>query len=169
MRPDEGNFESKLRGISESDRQALLHDPAILIMDEPTAGLDPTARADLLDSLRHLMQEHPSLCVLLSSHIFEDLEASATAILILRHGRLVFRASLDTLHDSTLYRSETPDTIEASPELLLSWRRQETEWRLVRRGSPLDTDLRRRPDHVEEQPTSLIGAIYHGTERTDVD
>lgn len=148
---------------------ALSHRAELLILDEPTAGLDPTARADLQDSIRHLMREHSSLCVLLSSHIFEDLEASATAILILRHGRLVFRASIDTLHDSTLYRSETPATIPASPELLLRWRRRETEWLLVRRGSPLDTDLRRRPDHVAEQPTSLFAAIYHGTERSDVD
>ena len=115
------------------------------------------------------MREHPSLCVLLSSHIFEDLEESATELLIMRRGRLVFRASIDTLRDSTLYRSETPDTVSASADLLMGWRRRETEWRLVRRGSPLDADLRLRPDHVEEQPTSVIAAIYHGTEHTDVD
>ena len=148
---------------------ALSHRAELLIFDEPTAGLDPTARADLQDSIRHLMREHPSLRVLLSSHIFEDLEEFATEILILRHGRLVFRASIDTLYDSTLYRSETTDTIAASPDLLLRWRRRKTEWRLVRRGSPLDIDLRLRPDHVEEQPTSVIATIYHGTERTDVD
>ena len=148
---------------------ALSHRADLLILDEPTAGLDPTARVDLQDTIRHLIREHPSLCVLLSSHIFEDLDESATEILILRRGRLVFHASLDTLHDSTLYRSQAPDTVAASPDLLLRWRRRETEWLLVRRGSPLDIDLRLRPDHVEERPTSVIAAVYHGTEHLDVD
>ena len=148
---------------------ALSHRAELLILDEPTAGLDPTARADLHDTIRNLIREHPSLCVLLSSHIFEDLDESATEILILRRGRLVFHASIDTLHDSTLYRSQTPDAVAASADLVLRWRRRGTEWLLVRRGSPLDTDLRLRPDHVETQWTSVIAAVYHGTERIDVD
>ena len=148
---------------------ALAHRAELLILDEPTAGLDPTARADLQDTIRNLIREHPSLCVLLSSHIFEDLEEAATEIHILRRGRLVFYASTDTLHDSTLYRSEAPGAVAASPDLLLRWRRRETEWLLVRRGSRLETDLRLRPDHVEEHPTSVIAAVYHGTEHTDVD
>ena len=148
---------------------ALAHRSEVLLLDEPTAGLDPTARADLQDAVRTLIRERPSLCVLLSSHIFEDIEEAATEVLILRRGRLVFHAGTDTLHDSTLYRSESPDVDAASPDLLLRWQRRETEWLLVRRGSPLDTGLRLRPNHVEECPTSMIAAIYHGTEHTDVD
>ncbi len=148
---------------------ALAHRAALLILDEPTAGLDPTARADLQDTVRLLIREHPSLCVLLSSHIFEDIDESATEILIMRRGRLVFQACTDTLHDSTLYRSEAPGAVEASRGLLLRWRRRETTWLLARRGSPLDIELRLRPDHVTQHPTSMIAAIYHGTEHSDVD
>ena len=148
---------------------ALAHRAEVLLLDEPTAGLDPTARADLQDAVRTLIREHPSLCVLLSSHNFEDIDEAATEVLILRRGHLVFHAGADTLHNSTLYRSESPDAGAAPPDLLLRWRRRETEWLLVRRGSPLDTDLRLRPTHVEERPTSLIAAVYHGTEHTDVD
>jgi len=148
---------------------ALSHRAELLILDEPTAGLDPTARADLQDTIRNLIREHPSLCVVLSSHIFEDVEEAATEILILRRGRLVFHASTDTLQDSALYRTMAPGTVAASPDLVLRWRRRDTEWLLVRRGSPLDADLRLRLDHVEEQPTSVIAAVYHGTEHTDVD
>ena len=148
---------------------ALAHRADVLILDEPTAGLDPTARADLHDAVRTLIRDHPSLCVLLSSHIFEDIDEAATEVLILRHGRLVLHMDTDTLHESTLYRSESTDAVAASPDLLLRWRQRETEWLLVRRGSPLDMGLRLRPDQVEECPTSIIAAVYHGTEHTDVD
>ena len=148
---------------------ALAHRADLLLLDEPSAGLDPTARADLHDTVRDLVRQHAALCVVLSSHIFEDIEAAATEILILRRGRLVFRASTDTLHGSVLYRSASRDAVAVSPDLVLRWRRRDTEWLLVRRGSPLDTDLRLRPEHVEEHPTSIIAAVYHGTERTDVD
>ncbi len=139
------------------------------MLDEPTAGLDPTARADLQDTIRHLIQVHPSVCVLLSSHIFEDIEEAATEILILRRGRSVFHASTDTLQDSALYRSAAPGTVAASPDLVLRWRRRKTEWLLVRRGSPLETTLRLGPDHLEEHPASVVAAVYHGTEHLDVD
>ena len=148
---------------------ALSHRAALLMLDEPTAGLDPTARADLQDAIRHLVQTHPSVCVLLSSHIFEDIEEVATDILIMRRGRLVFQATTETLRDAALYRSEVPGAVAPSPDLLLRWRRHETEWLLVRRGSPLDADLGRRPDQIEERPTRMIATVYHGTEHADVD
>ena len=148
---------------------ALAHRAALLILDEPTAGLDPTARADLQDTVRLLIREHPSLCVLLSSHIFEDIDESATEILIMRRGRLVFHACADTLQNATLYRSEAPGAVAASRDLLLRWRRRETTWLLVRRGSPLDAELCLRPDQVTQHPTSMLAAIYHGTEHADVD
>ena len=148
---------------------ALAHRAALLILDEPTAGLDPTARADLQDIVRLLIREYPSLCVLLSSHIFEDFDESATEILIMRRGRLVFHACADTLQNATLYRSEAPGTVATSRDLLLRWWRRETTWLLVRRGSPLDAELCLRPDHVTQHPKSMLAAIYHGTEHADVD
>ena len=148
---------------------ALAHRADLLILDEPTAGLDPTARADLQRTLRDLIQDHPALCVLLSSHIFEDLEEAATDVLILRRGHLVLHATVDALRDSTLYRTEAAGTLGASPDLVLRWRRQETEWLLVHCGSPLDADLRGRPGLTQEHPASLIAAVYHGTEHADVD
>ena len=148
---------------------ALAHRADLLILDEPTAGLDPTARAGLQDTLRDLIREHASLCVVLSTHIFEDIEEAATEILILRDGRLVFQATTDTLRHSALFRTAAPGAVAASPDLVLRWRRRGTEWLLVRRGSPLNTDLRLRPDHLEEHPTSVVAAVYHGTERSDVD
>lgn len=65
--------------------QALLHDPAILIMDEPTVGLDPEERATLLRLLVELGRDKT---VLLSTHIVEDAEAACSRFVFLRGGRI---------------------------------------------------------------------------------
>lgn len=148
---------------------ALAHHAGLLLLDEPTAGLDPSARANVQDTIRRLIRDHPSLCVVLSSHIFEDIEAAATEILILRRGRFSFTARADTLRSAALYRAALAGTVPASPDLVARWRRGDTEWLLVRRESPLDADLRRRTDHVEEYPPNVLAAVYHGTEYVDVD
>lgn len=65
--------------------QALLGDPKILILDEPTAGLDPKERARLRDHICHLAQDR---IVLLATHIVSDIEAIAKDILLLKQGRM---------------------------------------------------------------------------------
>jgi len=147
---------------------ALAQRADLLLLDEPTAGLDPTARSRLQDTIRDLIRAHAPLCVVLSSHIFEDIEAAATDILILRQGRLVVRVGADTLRDSVLLRTGAPGDTASSPDLVLRWRRRNTTWWLVRRGSQLEIELRLRPDHATERPTSLIAALYHGTEHAHV-
>ena len=66
--------------------QALLNDPAVLIVDEPTVGLDPEERM----RFRHLVADiSGSRIVILSTHIVSDLEATASRIALLEHGRLL--------------------------------------------------------------------------------
>jgi ABC-type multidrug transport system ATPase subunit len=66
--------------------QALLNDPQLLIVDEPTAGLDPEERVRFRNLLSELSGER---IVILSTHIVSDIEAVATSIAILSHGHLV--------------------------------------------------------------------------------
>jgi ABC-2 type transport system ATP-binding protein len=66
--------------------QALLNDPHLLIVDEPTAGLDPEERVRFRNLLSELSGER---IVILSTHIVSDVEAVATNIAILAHGRLL--------------------------------------------------------------------------------
>lgn len=148
---------------------AVAHRADLLLLDEPTAGLDPTVRANVQDIVRSLVQQHPRLCVVLSSHIFEDIEETATDILILRNGRLVFETTADLLQASTLYRTDTANAQAPSPDLLARWIHKNEEWRLVLGNSALDADLRQRADHVEERPSSLLAAVYHGTGRPSGD
>ncbi len=66
--------------------QALLNDPAVLIVDEPTVGLDPEERM----RFRHLIADiSGTRIVILSTHIVSDLEATASRIALLEHGRLL--------------------------------------------------------------------------------
>lgn len=66
--------------------QALLGDPKVLILDEPTAGLDPRERARLRDHIHRLAQDR---IVLLATHIVSDIEAIAKDILLLKQGQLL--------------------------------------------------------------------------------
>jgi ABC-type multidrug transport system ATPase subunit len=66
--------------------QALLNDPQLLIVDEPTAGLDPEERVRFRNLLSELSGER---IVILSTHIVSDIEAVASSIAILAHGQLV--------------------------------------------------------------------------------
>ncbi len=144
---------------------ALAHHADLLLLDEPTAGLDPTVRANVQAIVGLLVREHPRLCVLLSSHIFEDIEETATDIVILRDGRFVFEATADVLRASRLYRTDAGAAVEPSPDLLARWTHKGEEWLLVLGDSALDADLRRRADHIEDHPSSLLAAVYHGTGR----
>lgn len=66
--------------------QALLGDPKVLILDEPTAGLDPRERARLRDHIYRLAQDR---IVLLATHIVSDIEVISDSILLLKQGKLL--------------------------------------------------------------------------------
>lgn len=76
--------------------RALLGAPPVLILDEPTNGLDPEGIADMRVFLRSL-PERSGATVLLSSHLLGEIEQTATHIGILSHGRLVLEGALDQL------------------------------------------------------------------------
>ena len=67
--------------------QALLHDPDVLIMDEPTAGLDPNQIREFRRNIRRLGAEKT---VLISTHILREVEAVADRVLLVNGGRLIF-------------------------------------------------------------------------------
>ena len=71
--------------------QALIHAPDILILDEPTAGLDPAQAQELRDLIRRIS---PGCAVLLASHILEDMEQLCSRVVVLNRGRKVAEQSL---------------------------------------------------------------------------
>lgn len=66
--------------------QALLHDPDVLIMDEPTAGLDPNQIAEVRKTMRRLGE---SKTILISTHILQEAEAIAHRVIVISEGRIV--------------------------------------------------------------------------------
>ena len=74
--------------------QALLNDPKVLILDEPTAGLDPKERVHL----RNLLADYAGdRIVLLSTHIVSDVEAIADEVLMMKNGRFILRGTVPQL------------------------------------------------------------------------
>jgi ABC-2 type transport system ATP-binding protein len=67
--------------------QALLHEPDVLILDEPTAGLDPNQIREVRETVRRLGQNKT---ILLSTHILQEVEAMASRVLFINEGRLVY-------------------------------------------------------------------------------
>ncbi len=76
---------------------ALAHDPDLLILDEPTAGLDPLARVELLDLVRERMNDDRG--VLISTHITSDIERIADYVTCINNGRVVFSEDIETICD----------------------------------------------------------------------
>ncbi|GMV80107.1 MAG: hypothetical protein AMXMBFR7_12910 [Planctomycetota bacterium] len=68
--------------------QAMLHDPDVLILDEPTAGLDPNQIQVVRDLIKSFAQKHKA--VLLSTHILQEVEALADHVLLISEGKLRF-------------------------------------------------------------------------------
>lgn len=68
--------------------QALVHDPRIVLLDEPTAGLDPSGREEMLDLVRKTHREF-GISILFSSHLMSDVERTCDRIIVLQGGQLV--------------------------------------------------------------------------------
>jgi ABC-2 type transport system ATP-binding protein len=74
--------------------QALLHDPEVLVLDEPTVGLDPIQVREFRDLIRSLAGKHT---VILSTHILSEITATCQKVLVIRQGKVVAFDDLSTL------------------------------------------------------------------------
>lgn len=90
---------------------ALLGQPPILILDEPTNGLDPAGIHEIRTLIRSLPQQY-DCTVLVSSHLLSEIELMADDIGILNHGRLLFEGTLSALKPYALNRGLPVDNLE---------------------------------------------------------
>ena len=75
--------------------RVLIHDPKVLILDEPASGLDPRARIEIRELLRELKRMGKT--IMISSHILSELEEICDHVGIIEHGRLVFSGTLEEI------------------------------------------------------------------------
>ena len=80
---------------------ALLHEPRFVVLDEPTVGIDPQSRTNLLDGVRDLSRK--GVGVLYASHYMEEVEAICQRVAIIDHGRLLQEGTLDELLERTAF------------------------------------------------------------------
>lgn len=90
---------------------ALIGKPPILILDEPTNGLDPVGIHEIRTLIRSLPQKF-NCTVLVSSHLLSEIELMADNIGILNHGHLLFEGTLDELRESSALRGYPADNLE---------------------------------------------------------
>ncbi len=94
---------SKIKKMSKGMKQklgivaAFMHDPDILILDEPTSGLDPLMQSRFIDLIAE--EKKHGKTILMSSHMFEEVERTCDRIGIIRKGRMVAVDSADTLRE----------------------------------------------------------------------
>ncbi len=104
---DEQN--KKIRALSKGYRQrvglaqALIHNPSVLILDEPTTGLDPNQ----LEEIRHLIREiSREKTVMLSSHIMQEVEAVCNRIIIINKGKIVADGGIEKIKSGSINRNQ---------------------------------------------------------------
>jgi len=77
--------------------QALLHDPDVLVLDEPLTGLDPLMRRDFIQVVRELGDE--GVTVVVSSHVLHEIEAMTDSIVLMRYGQILAEGTVSDIRD----------------------------------------------------------------------
>jgi ABC-type multidrug transport system ATPase subunit len=92
--------------------RALMHDPALLLLDEPTAGLDPAAAADVRGVLAALARER-TRTILLATHNLDEADRLCATVAIVDHGRLLACGRPSALKAELRESGSRPATLEA--------------------------------------------------------
>ncbi|MCC7175069.1 MAG: ABC transporter ATP-binding protein [Bryobacterales bacterium] len=159
--------------------QAIVHGPELLILDEPTNGLDPAARRRMLALIREMKESH-GMIVLLCSHLLGDVEEVCDEVVILNDGRVVHHANLEeerranrrfvelevTGDDRDLARSLREQGAEGVNEGQGRWRvvlpagvELEALWALLAREKLGVHKLTHRRDSLEEIFLKAVGRL----------
>jgi ABC-2 type transport system ATP-binding protein len=142
--------------------QALLNDPKILVVDEPTAGLDPEERLRFRNLLAEVSENK---IVLLSTHIAGDIEAAAENVAILEQGRIIFSDSIEQLllnAQGKIFSVQVPRTeLNAAKKKvqIISLQQDGSTSHLRFIGNP-DAAIMSHPLVIEERPTLEDAYLY---------
>lgn len=120
-----GREKDKLKDFSHGMKQrlgiaqTLIHDPELIVLDEPTTGLDPQGIIDIRNLILQLKNEK-NKTILLSSHILSEIELIANRMVIINNGKTIVQGSVsDLLNGQELIVAFEVDNIEKAKEILL--------------------------------------------------
>jgi ABC-2 type transport system ATP-binding protein len=97
--------------------QALIHDPQLLLLDEPTVGMDPKGRQEMLDLIRDI-SSRKNINIILSSHLLPDIEYTCQDVIVLREGKVVVSGNIEKLRSS--YQRMYEVRIKGNEQLFVS-------------------------------------------------
>ncbi len=151
---------AKIKNLSRGQRArtgllvALAHRPELLVLDEPSSGLDPVVRRDILGAIIRTIAEE-GRTVLFSSHLLDEVERVADRVAIIHQGRILLTAPMDEIKDT--HRRLTlrfNQSIDRPPSLVgtLSFEGQGSEWTYVCNG---ESDQLRRA--AEAMGATVVG------------
>jgi len=139
--------------------QAIIHDPKILILDEPTAGLDPNQIVEIRNLIKQLGKEKT---VIISSHILQEIQATVDRMIIINKGEIVADGTIDELmsdfEGKTKLRLELLNTDEESVKAVQSF---DTGILLTdfRRNDELTTAVLEYPNSLDPRPEIFKHAV----------
>lgn len=151
---------SKVRSFSQGMKQrlgiavALVHDPQLIILDEPVNGLDPQGIADMRNLILELSR-HRGKTILVSSHLLNEIELIANRMLIIDKGKKVAEGAVKELFDPA--RTVVEITV-ANPDLVFAWLPQ-SRWKEQVLGTEQNTvSLQMHRQQVPALTTELVQA-----------
>jgi len=135
--------------------QALIHDPDVLILDEPTDGLDPNQKAVVQDLISSLSSDR---CIVLSTHILDEAERVCNRAVILSEGRILVDSTPEDLvsqapgHNAVRFRVTEGDAAEVAARLA------EAEWCVAARVLP-GGEVEAEPAGGENRLNEVLAAV----------
>jgi len=156
----------KVKNLSKGQRAragllvALAYCPELLLLDEPSSGLDPIVRRDILGAIVRTIADE-GRTVLFSSHLLEEVERVSDCVAMLRGGKIVFAGELDDVkqsHHRLTLRFDDERQLPPALDGALSWEGRGCEWTALASGRLDDLLLASSAigaEVVEQQPLSL--------------
>ena len=150
--------------------KTLLHDPAVLLLDEPASGLDPHARIEIRELIRELCRMGKT--VIVSSHILTELADFCTSIGIIEAGRLLAAGRIDEITAKLAGNVIIEIVVKGDPALALDALAERPEIkRTTSDGRTIHAEFSGQPDEVDELLEYLVnrGVRLLGFTRTEAD